>query len=87
MAIDFSQFGRTEVNGNSKVMPSVDTNYLLFYSLRRCKSILMGTTIPLYVIICHQQIARPHQNCTKCGFQDNLLGFNSLNLNVRMVAC
>ena len=43
--------------------------------------------IPLYVIICQWQIARPHQNWTKCGFQDNLSGFNSLNRNVRIVAC
>ena len=66
---DFSQFGWTEA---------------LFYSLRRRKSIITGTTIPLYVF---RQIARPHQNCTKCSFQDNLSGFNSLNRNVRMVAC
>ena len=70
-----------------KVMLSVATNYSLFYSLRRRKSIITGTTIPLYVIICRRQIARPHQNWTKCGFQDNLSGFNSLNRNVRIVAC
>ena len=70
-----------------KVMLSVATNYSLFYSLRRRKSIITGTTIPLYVIICRRQIARPHQNWTKCGFQDNLSGFNSLNRNVCIVAC
>ena len=35
-----------------KVMTSVATNYSLFYSLHQCKSIIMGTTIPLYVITC-----------------------------------
>ena len=58
-----------------KVMLPFATNYSLFYSLRRRKSISVGTTIPLYVIICRWQIAHPHQNCTKCGvfkiiFQD-----------------
>ena len=40
-----------------------------------------------YAIICRRQIARPHQHCTKCGFQDNVSGINSLNQNVNMVAC
>ena len=60
---DFSQFSQTKVNETQ----GYATNYSLFYLLRGCKSISMGTTIPLYVIICRWQIARPHQNCTKCG--------------------
>ena len=56
---DLSQFSRTEVN-----------NYSLSYSLRRRKSISTGTTIPLYVIICCQQIVHSHQYSTKCcGFK------------------
>ena len=65
-----------------KVMTSVDTNYSLFYLLRRRRS-----TPVLRGIICPRQITRPHQNCTKSGFQDNLSGFNSFNRNVCMVAC
>ena len=81
---DLSQFGLSWTK--PKVMLSVATNYSLFYSLRRRKSIITGTTIPLYVIICRRRIARPHQNWTKCGFQDiNLSGFNSLNRNVIVV--
>ena len=45
--------------------------------LRQCEWILPG--------VCRQQIARPHQNCVV--FKINLSGFNSLNQNVRMVAC
>lgn len=39
------------------------------------------------VIICRQQSACPHQNCTKCGFQDKFSGFTSLNQNFHLVAC
>ena len=56
-------------------------------SLCRCKSILIGTTIPLYIIICCRQSAHAHQNCTNCGFPGNLSGFNSLNQNLHIVAC
>ena len=65
------QIGRTEVNETQGY--AISWYNSIFHSLRRRRStlVLMGTTIPwLYVII----IARPHQNCTKCVFQDKFWG-------------
>ena len=74
----------------SLVIPSVAINYALFYSLLWHKSIIMGTTIPLYmyVIICCRQTHVHTWELHKVWlFEDNLSGFNLLNQNVGMVRC
>ena len=65
------------------------SNHFRFSLLRR-KSIIMGTTIPLYmyVIICCRQTHVHTWELHKVWlFEDNLSGFNLLNQNVGMVRC
>ena len=55
---DFSQFGRTEVNETQGY--ATESLHIIHYFTRYADT---GTTIPLYVIICHsRQITHPYQN-------------------------
>ena len=82
---DFSQFDWTWAERNPRLSYQLLQIIFTILLVTPMQIYLLTGSIPLYVIICLRQIARPHQNWTKCGSQDNLSGFNSLNRNAHIV--